>query len=339
MIFRRIKKTPTMLQMEATECGSTCLAIILAYWGHELLLEEARSVCGVSRDGSKASHILKAARQFHMTAKGYTVQDINGLDSCPWPCIVHWNFEHFVVFEGRKGQLFYINDPATGRQIVSKEVFSQSFTGVVLTFTPEAIFKKRRLKKALSIFFSYALKGGIFAITAATALSILQLIPGLVMAGTAKVFVDYILIKSLHQWLPPLILTIVLCALFQGGLMIFQGRLLARLKIHFQLNLGASVIHKLFHLPMRFFDQRFAGDILNRFTSVDQLARLLSLDVMRSLTNIISVFLFAGVLYLISPVLLWILLGFFCLKLIVFFLSRKKIRDQTIVLSQEQSKM
>jgi len=92
--------------MEATECGSICFSIILAYYQHELTAEEARSACGVSRDGSKASHIVRAARQFNMKAKGFSVKNLSSLDKCTLPAIIHWNFDHFVVLEGRIGNYF-----------------------------------------------------------------------------------------------------------------------------------------------------------------------------------------------------------------------------------------
>jgi NHLM bacteriocin system ABC transporter peptidase/ATP-binding protein len=338
-IGKTIRKTPSILQMEATECGSVCLSIILSYYGHNLLPEEARSVCGVSRDGSKASYILRGARHYNMDAHGYSVKDLKALDQCPWPCIIHWGFEHFVVFEGRRGQFFYINDPAVGRRRLSQEEFSQYFTGVVLTFVPKKGFVKKRQKSPLTTFFSYAFRGGLIGLGAAVILGILQILPSLIIAGSSKVFIDYILIKSMHQWLPPLMSVIGVAVLCQIFLILIHKRLLARLQLHFQLSLASKVIHHLFYLPLSFFDQRFAGDILFRLSSIQRLSNLVSLDIMGAFINIISIALFSFLLYVISPPLLGIILLFLFLRFLAILLFRQSIRDRNAAFIQESSKV
>lgn len=137
------KKTPTMLQMEATECGAASLGMILAYYGRYEPLEKLRAECGVSRNGSKASLILKAARGYHLDAKGYRVLTEH-LDELEGPLILFWNFEHFVVYEGhsRNGKYFYLNDPATGPRVVDRELFEKSYTGVALEFRKTPEFRK-----------------------------------------------------------------------------------------------------------------------------------------------------------------------------------------------------
>ena len=134
-MFRKqtVAKTPTVLQMEASECGAACLAMILGYYGKTVSLEKIRTDCGVSRDGVKATHIFKAAEKYGLKGKGYKME-LSALKLLTAPVILFWNFNHFVVFEGFKGKRASINDPASGRRLVEPEEFNEAFTGVVLAF-------------------------------------------------------------------------------------------------------------------------------------------------------------------------------------------------------------
>ena len=131
--------------MEAVECGAASLAIVLAHYGAWIPLEELRIACGVSRDGSKASNVVKAAHRYGLAARGYSVEP-SALRKMPMPCILHWNFNHFVVLEAIDGKGAYINDPGTGRRRVSLDEVDKAFTGVVLAFEPGEAFGKRGSK-------------------------------------------------------------------------------------------------------------------------------------------------------------------------------------------------
>src|ERR1700724_883168 len=138
---RNVRRTPTILQMEAVECGAAALAMVLAHHGAWIPLEQLRVSCGVSRDGSKASNIIRAARTFGLEARGFRTEPAT-LHELPMPCIIHWNFNHFVVLEGIDGDRVYINDPALGRRRTDMAELDLAFTGVVLTMEPTAAFQR-----------------------------------------------------------------------------------------------------------------------------------------------------------------------------------------------------
>lgn len=136
-------KTPTVYQMEAAECGAASLAMVLAYFGKELPLEQLRIETGVSRDGSNAANLMRCAREHGLECHGYR-KEPEALAKLEPPCIIHWNFDHFVVFEGFQGKYAFLNDPAVGRRRITLRELDEGFTGVVLTFKPTDSFQKER---------------------------------------------------------------------------------------------------------------------------------------------------------------------------------------------------
>ena len=159
-----IPKVPVIIQMEAVECGAACVAMILAYYGKYIPLEEVRIECGVSRNGSKASNMLRAARKYGLEAKGFRLEP-DDLKEHKMPVIVFWNFNHFIVVKAIKGEKVYINDPATGPKVISYKEFDMSFTGVVLTFTPGENFKTGGVKPSIVGPLKKKLKGSELVIT------------------------------------------------------------------------------------------------------------------------------------------------------------------------------
>ncbi len=301
-------KTSTILQMEAVECGAAALGKILAYYGKWVPLEELRAECGVSRDGSKASNVLKAARRYGLIAKGFR-KEINGLREHPLPMILFWNFNHFVVLEGFKRGFYYINDPAQGPRKVSQEDFDQSFTGVVLTFEKGESFERGGYKpnvlKAL-----YNRLGQVKAgLTYVFLASLFLVIPGILIPSFFKIFVDNILVKQMEGWIQPLLLAILLTGAIRYLLAWLQQHYLLRTETKMALASSARFFRHVFRLPMDFFAQRFGGEIGNRVHLNDSVAKLLSGDLATAFLNLIMILFYAVVLFVYD---IWLtLIGIF----------------------------
>jgi ABC-type bacteriocin/lantibiotic exporter with double-glycine peptidase domain len=215
--------------MEAAECGAAALGIVLGYHGRYVALEELRVECGVSRDGSKASNIVKAARRFGLEARGLRKESADLRRLAP-PFIVFWNFNHFLVVEGfGKGQV-YLNDPAVGPRVVDEREFDESFTGVVLALAPGSEFarggRRRRVLRSLAQRFTGARLGLAYVVLAGLAL----VVPGLAVPVFGSVFVDQVLIAGRRDWLGPLLLAMSVTLLLRGALTWLQLHSLTRLE-------------------------------------------------------------------------------------------------------------
>ena len=222
-------KTPTVLQMEAVECGAAALAIVLGYYGRVVPLEELRVECGVSRDGSKASNMLKAARSYGMSAKGFRMDPVE-LRSLTLPLIVFWNSNHYVVIDGWGKGLVFLNDPASGPRTVSDEEFDESFTSVVLTLEPGPEFRKGGERKSLYKALVSRLPGSETTLVYIILAGLMLVLPGIVIPTFSKVFVDDYLVAGMKSWIKPLLLAMCLTAVIRGVLTWIQQHFLASLR-------------------------------------------------------------------------------------------------------------
>ena len=288
-------KTPTVLQMETTECAAACLGIILAYHGRWVPLEALRVRCGVSRDGANAANMLKAAREFDLIARGFRSQHEQLFD-IPFPMVVFWEFNHFVVLEGIKGDKVYINDPGEGPRRITKQEFVEGFAGVCFGFAPSSGFRpggpQPNLVRGLRARFGDA--GSPFAFAALATLALV--VPGVAVPTLIKVFIDDVLIGQNGAWVSPLLIGLAVAAAAQGALTWLQRILLARMETKLSVISTVRFFWHVATLPMLFFSQRYAGDIANRVASNDSVARLLSGELAVNAINILTMVFYALVM-------------------------------------------
>jgi len=261
--------------MEAVECGAAALGIILGYYDRIVPLPELRQECGVSRDGSKAANILKAAQTYGLQAKGYK-KELDQLQALNPPYIVFWNFNHFLVVEGFGKQRVYLNDPATGPRTVSHSEFDEGYTGVVLVLEPSAEFAKGGRKPSMALALWERLRSSKGAVAYCVLAGFLLTLIEIVVPVFSQVFVDEILVQGRQQWLRPLLIGMVFAAILQALLTLFQLRYLRRLKIKLSVGMSSRFLWHILRLPVGFYAQRFAGEITDRTTLNDQVAEVLS---------------------------------------------------------------
>ena len=316
---RRRVRTPSLLQMEAVECGAASLGMILAYHGKIVPLAELRRECGVSRDGSNAASLAKAARRYGLDTKGYS-KDTEACLALRPPYIVFWGFNHFLVVEGRKGDKVFLNDPAVGHRKVSMEEFEDEFTGVVLTMSPDESFEKGGRSPGLLPAFRDRLKGFWGAVLFAAGAGFLLVIPGLMIPAFTQIFLDQVLIQGHDDWLQPLIFAMFVATLVLGVLKLLQLTVLRRLRLSLAAKMSAQFFRHLLRLPVDFYSQRYAGEIGDRSSLNDKVAGILSGQLAQTAIDLVMMVFYAGLMFFYNAQLT--LVGIVCAALNAFALQR-----------------
>ena len=295
--MENVKRVPVVLQMEAVECGAASLAMILAYYKRFIPLEKMRIDCNVTRDGSLAKYIVKAAAKHELETKAYKMDPEQIRQRQDFPMIIHWNFNHFVVLCGFRGTDAVINDPASGRIRVPAEVFDRSFTGIALCFRPGEAFERIGMPAQTGGFIKKMCRGQkaafVFVIVLGAVYSLLNGLPPIFY----KIFTDRILLGGSPEWLPALLLAMLATGtgmLLAGGLQVlFAKRLQAQLRIRE----AAVFFRKLLRLPAAFFDQRFCGDIVSRQQDGQEIISLFFERILPALMEVILMFCLYGLMF------------------------------------------
>ena len=331
-------KTPTVLQMEALECGAACLAMILGFYGRNISLEMLRVECGVSRDGTKAANVLKAARKFGLEAKGFKMET-EALHEIKCPAILFWNFNHFVVFEGFRGKYAVINDPAVGRRFVEPEEFDESFTGVVLIFEKTEAFEKGGEKPKIRLKIKRRTRGLGTIFLFLGVLSFLFFIPGFVYPVFSRFFIDSILIKNSLSLLKPLMTAMAVTAAFNVILSLIQNVVLMRFQTRLSLTSASKFIEHIFRLPMQFFVQRLPGELCSRIASCDSVSALISGQLIGVVINLFSTVFFLVLMLLYDVPLTIISVVLTVVQVVIFRITSEKIRNKSFKIQMEGGKL
>ena len=276
-------RVPMIMQLEALECGAAALAMVMAYYGKWIPLEQVRRDCGVSRNGSNAKNMMVAARGYGFEAQGFRCETENLADSITLPCIIHWNFNHFVVLTGISTKYAWINDPAKGELRVSIDELDQAFTGVSIELKPGPDFKPSGKPKSILSFAESRLKGAAAAVVFVMLSTLTGYLFGIINPVFVRFFLDRLLTGENSELLYPFLTLMLICGIAQIAAAWIQSVYALKINGKMAAAGNSEYMWKLLRLPMDFFSQRLSGDLLQRqganasiaTTLVDMLAPLL----------------------------------------------------------------
>ena len=325
--------------MEALDCGPATLAIVLGHYGRWVPLDELREAAGVSRDGSNAGKLLQAARSYGLEVQGLKAEPASLRHVHP-PLILHWDFSHFVVFEGfvRKDRA-RINDPRTGSREISLEELDKSMTGVVLAARPGPDFQAEGSPPGLFTALRERLRGSVIALLFLFMTSLLLIFPGLALPSLTRLFIDKVLVAGAEAWVAPIFIGLGMIAVVLGLLTALQREHLLRLETRMAVVDSGRFLWHLFRLPLEFFHQRFTGDISSRIALNDQIAQLLSRQLATNALGVVVIAVFGFFMFQIDPVLTFASLGVISLNVLVLRRVSRKRTDANRRLLREQGSL
>jgi NHLM bacteriocin system ABC transporter peptidase/ATP-binding protein len=287
---------PVVIQMDATECGAACLVSVLSFHGRHIALEEARRLCGVSRDGTSALQITAGAEHLGMSCDGYSVES-DELAELALPGIAFWGFDHFVVLEGWRGGRWRVMDPSVGRRWVSPEEFHRKFTGVVLELRPGEGFVRGGRPRSVAAALWRRVQGSRRVLVAAAASGMLLTVPAFVLPSLTAVFVDRVLLEGAGRWLHAMALIAgasLVLTVFLAGL---QQLLLARLEQRLAVTGAASFVAHALRLPVDFYTHRYPGDVVQRLASLEAVADTLASRIAPALVGLVTSLAFLAAMF------------------------------------------
>lgn len=332
-------KVPVILQMEALECGAASLAMVLAYYGKWLPLEQVRYDCGISRDGSNAKNILRAARSYGMEAKGYRRTPEKLKSEGVFPCIIHWNFNHFVVLNGFKKDKALLNDPARGSIAVSGEEFDRSFTGICLQVIPGPDFQPSGRKKNTLTFAKEYLEGEGTSMAFVLLTSLVTTVIGVINPAFSRVFLDRLLTDKNPDWVGGFLLLLIGLAVLQVITTLIRQLYTLRIEGKMAISANAKFMWHVLHLPVAFFSQRMTGDIASRKSANAEIASTLLEQLLPTLLDILMLVIYLVVMVQYSLLLAAISVCGIAMNIVLTQIVSQKRANITQVKQRDEGKL
>ncbi len=274
-ITKGIAKVPVVMQLEALECGAASLAMMLAYFGLWIPLEQLRKDCGVSRDGSNLKNIFRAAKKYGLTPRAFQCPAETLRQQAKFPCIVFWEYNHFLVLDGFKNDKVYLNDPARGEIAITFEEFSKSYSGVCMLFEPSPDFQPGGKPASILKFAVQRLTGTIPALMMVILTTLIASLSGILMPAFSRFFVDHLLTHASPQWAEGFFVLLGLVILSQVLSLVIKAVYLLRLQGKMAAVANSTFLWHILRMPVEFFEQRMAGDIVSRQQSNQQITNTL----------------------------------------------------------------
>ena len=338
-IEKGVAKVPVIMQLEALECGAASLTMILAYYNKWIPLEQVRVACGVSRDGSNAANVVKAAKHYGLDTRAYSMEPEELKENGTFPCIIHWNFNHFVVLDGFKGNRAYLNDPARGNVSVPMEQFDESFTGICMLFEPNEEFVPSGKPRSMIEFAAKRLKGTELAIFFTICTGMITALMGVISPAFSRVFIDRLMSGQNPEWLKTFLLLLVGFDIIQIIMSALTSIYSLRINGKMAAVGNATYMWKILNLPLNFFSQRMAGDIQSRQSSNAGIANTLINTFAPLLLNAVMMFFYLFVMLRYSPLLTVIGIGSLTINAVVSNLISKKRVNITRVSTRDSAKL
>ena len=330
-------KVPTVLQMEATECGAASLAMILAYYGRWLPLEFLRQECGVTRDGSNADNLLKAARRQGCVAKAFAGRS-EVLRKKEFPLILFWEFNHFLVLEGFQGDTVFLNDPAMGRRTVPWDEFITSYTGVYMKITPDENFKPEGEPYSIVKTVAAKLREDKWALIFLMVLGLCMIIPGLAVPVMSQIFIDDVFSLKHADWIVKLLIAMFGTMVMLGIMTAMRAAVLTYWQKKLTIADSSGFFWHVLRMPVAFFQQRYAADIASRIQFNESTAEVLSNQAATALLDLLVALFYLLLLFQYSVPLTLIGISISVVDIFVFLYMRRRQTDLIMRIQQDASK-
>ena len=338
-VTKGVVKVPVVMQLEMVECGAASLTMIMNYYQKWIPLEQARVDCGVSRDGASARNIMMAARSYGMEAKTWKVEPEDLVEEGPFPCIIHWGFNHFVVLCGFKHGKAVLNDPARGHVLVSMEEFDREFTGIVLTIEPSKDFRPSGKKRSVYSYAKERLKGTKTAVIFVILTTTIANLMGVINPVFSRIFLDRLLSGTNPGWLNAFILAMSFFAVIDIIVLWIAAVYSLRIQGKMEAIGSSTYLWKVLHLPMQFFTQRLSADIADRQATNAAIAGTLVNTFAPLILNTAMMVFYLVVMLRYSPLLTAIGISGVLINLVVSYIVSQKRVNITRVQMRDSAKL